>query len=319
MNEPRPPMIAGNSVRAIIPQSIEEIVRVSKYIAAAGWCPKGYLVDHKNPSLGFDEHKIAVGIMHGLEVGLTPIAALQSIAVINGTPSIFGDGMLALIQSSGHLENFSEVEIQKDGKPFGYKVTAKRKLIETPYEAIFTLADAAAANLTTKPGPWQQYPLRMCKWRARSWALRAGFSDVLRGLSSAEEVQDMIDVTPPPAPKPKSATAALDSFSGVVVEHTPAPAPAADPVDPPVAPEPPVEAMSATDELPEMPDEVAGEWADGKWGAPVTWLLNIIPTLNDDQKVVMVDSYNDIIEKATSDKKQGPKVTARFAAIGVML
>ena len=48
--------------------------------------------------------KAMVAIMHGLEVGMTPMMALQSIAPINGRPAIYGDGALGLVQGSGLLE-----------------------------------------------------------------------------------------------------------------------------------------------------------------------------------------------------------------------
>jgi hypothetical protein len=37
-----------------------------------------------------------VAIQHGMELGLAPMQALQSIAVINGKPVIYGDAALAL-------------------------------------------------------------------------------------------------------------------------------------------------------------------------------------------------------------------------------
>ena len=45
-----------------------------------------------------------IAIMHGLEVGLSPLSALQRIAVINGRPTIWGDGALALVKASGLCE-----------------------------------------------------------------------------------------------------------------------------------------------------------------------------------------------------------------------
>src|SRR5262249_4628841 len=57
------------------------------------------------------------------------------------------------------------------------------------------------------------YRPRMMKMRARSWALRDKFADVLRGLHSAEEAQDMVDITPrsmasmaPPEPRRSDVT-----------------------------------------------------------------------------------------------------------------
>ncbi len=209
-------LVAGGTVRAIVPTDIEQTFRMAKAIAAAKWAPKSYMVDAKRPDLGYDESKIVVGVMHGMELGLTPIAALQSIAVINGVPSIWGDGALAIVQASGLLEDFREEPLTRDGKVAGYRCAARRKGIPTPFVQVFSLEDAAAAGLLNKPGPWQEYRSRMLQMRARAWTLRAGFADVLRGLAIAEEAQDIVDVIPSPRPAPakKSARAALDAFAG---------------------------------------------------------------------------------------------------------
>jgi hypothetical protein len=217
--QPKPALMAGSAVRAIVPTSIEETFRMAKAIAVAGWAPKSYARDPKKPWEGSDEAKIVVGIMHGLELGLTPIAALQSIAVINGVPSIWGDGALAVVQASGLMSDFREEPLADDkGVITGYRCTAVRRGMATPISHTFTLDDAKAAGLLAKDGPWQQYRSRMMQMRARAWTLRAGFADVLRGLSIAEEAQDVIDVTATPArseaPKPRRSQAALDAFAG---------------------------------------------------------------------------------------------------------
>jgi hypothetical protein len=83
-----------------------------------------------------------------------------------------------------------------------------------PAETAFSVADAKRANLWGKAGPWSQYPARMLKHRARSFALRDQFGDALRGLRTVEEVQDdpvatARNVTPPmfatPVPEPEPA------------------------------------------------------------------------------------------------------------------
>jgi hypothetical protein len=182
---PKPALVGGGRIAAIVPQDFESAYRLATVVVKSGMAPK---------SLDSIE-KCTVAIMHGLEVGLTPMAALQSIAVINGTPSIWGDGMLALVRGSGLLEDLIEtVEHDKDG-PTIATCKVKRRGQETWVIHSFTRPEAQRAGLWRKQGPWQQYPQRMMQMRARSWALRDAFADVLRGLTSAEEAQDMVDVT----------------------------------------------------------------------------------------------------------------------------
>ncbi|HEY6967366.1 MAG TPA: hypothetical protein VI229_07860 [Burkholderiales bacterium] len=306
----RPVQIAaGAQVQALIPRDLDQVYRLASWIATAGWAPKSYLVDPKEASKGFSVTKIALGIIQGLEVGLSPVAALQSIAVINGMPSIYGDGGIALVQASGLLEDWREVEIKDaSGKVLGWKVSVKRRNQPTWREAQFTMEDAVKAKLATKPGPWQEYPTRQCLWRARAWAFRAGFADVLRGLHFAEEAIDItaettvVGATAAPA---ASATAkgALDAFSGAgeppkegVVHHQhedpnggnqPAATAAAAPAAAGEArPDPNfVEGMERGDrdrvDHPLMDGAALASFnADGKWMQAWKWLSMTIPEQN---------------------------------------
>lgn len=128
----------------------------------------------------------------GASVGFHFTQALQSIAVINGRPCIWGDGMIGLVRNSPRCEWIEEVEFGDPGtEGYGWRATAKRigdpKLIVNT----FTIRQAKVAKLWGKEGPWTTYPERMVKMRARSWTCRDGFADVLKGLAMREEVVDV--------------------------------------------------------------------------------------------------------------------------------
>ncbi len=185
---PKAALTSGNAVAAMVPNSIESAWRLSEVIAASGMAPKTY---------GTDPNKIMVGMLAGMEIGLTPFAALQSIAVINGNPSLWGDGALALALASNLVEDMDETDD-------GHKATCTIKRVgrATPIVRTFDMDDAKKAGLAGKAGPWTQYPARMRQMRARAFALRDGFPDVLKGLRVAEETQDyaeFADATPRPA------------------------------------------------------------------------------------------------------------------------
>ena len=187
-NLPRPvkaPLVGGNKIAAIVPTDFESAWRLATVVHGANMAPK---------SLDSVE-KCTVAILHGLELGLTPMAALQSIAVVNGMPTIFGDGMIALVRASGLMEDLIEtVESDAQG-PTVAVCKVKRRDQSSWVVHAFTRAEAMKAGLWKKQGPWMQYPQRMMQMRARSWALRDAFADVLRGLHSAEEAGDMVDIT----------------------------------------------------------------------------------------------------------------------------
>lgn len=187
-----PTIVAGGKVAAIVPQSFEDAFRIAKAVFAARMAPKGM----ESPEA------CMVAILHGLEVGLTPMAALQRIAVIHGRPTIWGDGAIGLVRASGLCEGIRETT---DGTGDAMTATceAKRRGEPEPIVRTFSVADAKRAQLWGKTGPWSQYPARMLQMRARAFALRDGFADVLGGLYLREEVEDeqpMRDVTPPTPP-----------------------------------------------------------------------------------------------------------------------
>jgi hypothetical protein len=266
VQQPRATVAIGERPAAMVPTNLEGVWRLSELIAASGMAPK----DMKQPE------QIAVAIMHGLEVGLTPMAALQSIAVVNGRPSVWGDGAIGLVRASGMLEDFEEGLNGEGDKRVAY-CKVKRKGEKKVLERTFSWEDAKKAGLTSKTGPWQQYPNRMLVLRARAFAMRDAFADVLRGLSIREEMEDVArehdarDVTPSrPTPiEPPSSETIIDVPAVDVVAPTeaagqdaedkpalpPQPSSASTPT-PPTEPEHPP--LNFEEKLEEIKEQLAG-------------------------------------------------------------
>lgn len=133
-----------------------------------------------------------VAMAMGFNLGLSIEQAIQDIAVINGKPVLFGDGLLAVVMKHPDFVDMIEEPIMSGNVVCAFKCTVKRKGRADKVE-IFSLDDATRAGLLQKPGPWKQYPARMLKMRARSFACRDAFPDALRGIKIAEEVSDYID------------------------------------------------------------------------------------------------------------------------------
>lgn len=160
--------------------SFDDAFRFSKMVAASEFAPKDFKGKPESCMLA---------IQHGSEVGLSPMQSLQSIAVINGRPTIWGDAALALVQSSPVCEYVKEFT-EGQGDNLTAVCEAKRRGYPAPTVSRFSMADAKRAGLAGKTGPWSQYPERMLALRARGFALRNAFADALRGLITAEEAQD---------------------------------------------------------------------------------------------------------------------------------
>lgn len=184
---------AGAPVKPIVPQTMEDAYRIGVAVCKAGMAPK----DMNTPE------KCLVAIMQGAEVGMTPMQSLQRIAVINGRPTIWGDGAIGLVRGSGLCEYIKE-KVSGEGDRMVATCEAKRKGEQEPIVGTFSVEDARKAGLWDKSGPWKQYPKRMLQMRARGFVLRDGFADVLGGMYLREEFEgvegEMRDVTPPPPP-----------------------------------------------------------------------------------------------------------------------
>jgi hypothetical protein len=175
------------------PTTFAEATQFAKVIAASDLAPKDYKGKPEN---------CLIAVQMGAELGLAPMQAIQNIAVINGRPSLFGDAVLAVCQSSPDFEDIVE---SCDGQVATCTV---RRRGRSPVTHSFSQDDAKKAGLWGKQGPWQQYPTRMLQMRARGFALRDAYADRLKGIEVAEEAIDITPVAPPPSePRRLSETA----------------------------------------------------------------------------------------------------------------
>ena len=185
-------------------QTFDDAFRFAKMVAGSEFAPK----DFKGKP-----ESCLLAIQHGSEVGLSPMQSLQSIAVINGRPTIWGDAALALVQSSPACEYVRET-LEGEGKSLTAVCEVKRRGYPAPTIVRFSMADAEKAGLLGKSGPWAQYTSRMLALRARGFALRNAFADALRGLITAEEAQDY-----PAEPTREPLTKSVNAGNGIEVHH----------------------------------------------------------------------------------------------------
>ncbi len=193
---------------SLAPRNFDEAWRLAEILADSELVPKDFRGKPGN---------CLVAIQWGAEVNLGALQSVQNIAVINGRPSMWGDALIALVRSSPLCESIIETDD-------GHTATCRVKRRGEPEQVrTFSAEDAKQAGLQGKQGPWQQYPKRMRQMRARAFALRDVFADVLKGIPMAEELQDtpaerhmgMVDeVKPDPAPSAPTLPAyAADAFA----------------------------------------------------------------------------------------------------------
>ena len=191
--------------------SLNDRMKYAQTLAAAGdlipkglWSPPGPGLPPA-PSPG----KVLLVMETGAMLGLMPAAALQSIDVVEGRATLSARLMGALIRKAGH-----KLDVVKTGSiptgDYSVTVTGTRSDDGSVFTSTWDIPRAIRAQLVqsyqqnargvwevrarNKNGdiakPWEAYAELMPVWRAMSEVGREGFSDVLFGLYSTEEMSD---------------------------------------------------------------------------------------------------------------------------------
>jgi len=206
---------------------------------------------------------VIVALAAGMPLGLSPLACLQSVAVINGRPTLFGDAPIAQVLAHPSLvgiEERADGEISKGTRSWTIRVSRK-----TAYGTVsecsrtFGIEDAKRAGLWDKTGPWKSYPDRMLYNRARAYAVRDSFADVLQGIAIAADATDDIAI----AATPKPAAPAIEVQQDVETLGEPKPAE-------PSKPKRPRKAKKAAEPEPNSPDGEVFTTAKGQYHVSIT-------------------------------------------------
>lgn len=211
---------SGTEIRPLIPTTIDEVYRFARMMALTYNLPQAYYDAPKKEIVGerpYDQLEVATmraihAMQIGAEVGIPPAQAIQSILVLNGVGTIWGDAQLGLVLASGKAKYVKEYT---DGGELWEKINAENKSKNIPNRAYtwicethrvgfpdpvitkFSVADAIHSGIWGK-NVWATHPERMGKYKARSFGLRDNYADVLKGLChSREEMEgELINATP---------------------------------------------------------------------------------------------------------------------------
>jgi len=161
----------NQSLTTIRPDEYSVIREQASALVKTGFLPNAI----KTP-----EQALAI-ILTGRELGIPAMAALNSINVIQGKPTVSPQLMIALINRSGQLEDI-RFGVHADK----VTVTMKRKG-RTPHTETFGVEEAKAMNLMSKAN-YHQQAVVMFKWRAVAACARVVFPDVILGLYTPDEM-----------------------------------------------------------------------------------------------------------------------------------
>lgn len=167
---------------------LDEVITLSRGIANTEFVPK---------SLRGSVEKTTAAILYGRELGLPPMTGLGSTHVIEGKAGISAELMRALILQAGH-----ELVVPTSTRE-KCVIRGRRKGSEEWTEAVWTIQEANQTKVFISKdkgwGPlsskaqWQSWPTEMLLARATTRLARMLFPDVISGMRSTEELQDMTE------------------------------------------------------------------------------------------------------------------------------
>ena len=124
-------------------------------------------------------------IEYGRELGIPPVAALNTIVIVSGRLTMEAKAMLAVANQRAGVT----WEVESTDK--GCTITFSRPGFKSSLKSVFNEADAKAAGLLQKDN-WKAYPKDMYFARAAARGVRQIAPDAVLGLYLPEEAQDFI-------------------------------------------------------------------------------------------------------------------------------
>jgi hypothetical protein len=171
-----------------------DTARVSSELARTRFVPESLWVFRKRDGQEvFDAQattaQVTAAIVTGRELGMSPMASLRSIDVIQGQPALRAVALRALLLSHGHDIWVEEATNHRA------TVSGRRANSDRIQSITWTMDDAKQRNLDGKPN-WRKQPRNMLIARATGDVARMVAADVLLGVPYlVEELEDGVDST----------------------------------------------------------------------------------------------------------------------------
>lgn len=176
-----------------------------------------------------NEAELALRVKYGMEMGLGPATALQSVTVINGSPALTAGAIASKLSS--HPEYDYEVTEHTEERCTIVVFRFKRGEWRPCPPSTFTMQDAQTAGLV-RQGPWKAYPKNMLFARALTNAARWHAAEVFGGpIYTPDELGAEVDadgevVSVPDTPQPAQVIPVSEPQSDAVPDEQPEQLPA---------------------------------------------------------------------------------------------
>lgn len=169
------------------PSTLAEAVTMAEMLSKASIIP--------TPLKGKPSDVLVI-LLHGRELGISPMTALSEIYVVEGKPAASAALKVGLCKAKPTVcEYFRMVESTEKRATF----ETKRAGDPEPTRLTWTIEQAARANLLGKTN-WKGYPEAMLRSRCESALASLVYPDLVKGLSTQDELEEVKEkeLNPPP-------------------------------------------------------------------------------------------------------------------------
>lgn len=156
-----------------------------------------------------------VAVMMARQLGINDLLALQNIQLISGRPGFSASFAIGLANTRGPFAG--PITWSTEGSGESLKVTA-RAIVRATGEEVSASVDfgMAKAEGWTKNPKYRSMPEQMLRYRAATWLIRLHCPEVLMGLSSSDELEDIRAAESksiPTASKSREATVTVEELN----------------------------------------------------------------------------------------------------------
>lgn len=142
-----------------------------------------------------------IAINSAIRMNIDPMLAMQNTFVVSGKLGMNTSFAISLLNQSGVIKGSIKYAISGTGD--NLEVTASARLAKTDEEISTSVSmKMAIAEGWTRNNKYKTMPEHMLKYRAATFLIRLHFPEVLNGLHTVEELEDVKasetkDITPP--------------------------------------------------------------------------------------------------------------------------
>lgn len=174
----------------------EHAQRVARMLATSTLVP-----EHFRNNLG----NCVIALNYADRIKADPFMVMQNMYVVHGRPGIEGKLVIALINQSGRFEPIEFDESEESCTAFAKEIKSQKILRGPTIDMKMVKAEGWLSKTGSK---WLTMPQVMFRYRSAAFFARTYCPEVLLGMRTVDEIEDMIELKPQKngtyAPEPKA-------------------------------------------------------------------------------------------------------------------